>query len=902
MTIRNLDALFDPKAIALVGASNQPRSVGAVLARNLFETGFNGPIMPVNPHEQAVHSTLNYRSIAELPITPDLAVVSTPPHAVPGVIAELGNRGCRAAVVVTAGFGEGNMAEGQELRDEMLQAARPHLLRVVGPNCLGFISPHVGLNASFAHMTPPKGDLAFITQSGAVATSVIDWAAHKGIGFSHVVSLGDMSDVDFGDLLDYLALDPKTRAILLYIESITHARKFMSAARLAARTKPVVVIKTGRSEAGAKAALSHTGALAGSDVVYDAAFRRVGVLRVYELRELFEAVATLAAGVRAEGDRLAILTNGGGLGVLAADALAGAGGHLAALAPATIDALDHALPPTWSHGNPVDILGDAQGDRYAAALGALLKERDRDAILVLNCPTAVADPVDAARAVIGTVPARNRLPVLTCWLGDGAAAESRKLLAAAKLPTYETPDEAVRAFMHLVNYRRNQDLLMETPPAVSDLVRPDRDGARAVIAAALDQQRSVLTEPEAKAVLKAYGIPVLETRIAADPADAARIAQEIGGPVALKILSPDITHKSDVGGVRLDLATAEAVEREAREMLDRVKAHSPGARLDGFMVQQMARHRDAHELIVGIADDAVFGPVILFGHGGTAVEVIGDRAVGLPPLNMVLAREMIGRTRVHKLLQGYRDHPPSDVDAIAATLVKLSQLLSDIGEVVELDINPLVADADGVLVLDARIVVRPFEGRASRRFAIRPYPTEMEHDVSLPGRRSFHVRPIRPEDEPALIEMFGRSSPDDIRLRFFAPLKDFSHAFAARLTQIDYDREMTVVAIDRKDPRRHPICGTGHLVFDPDLEKAEFAVFVRSDLKGKGLGYQLMVEILRHARSRGARLVYGDVLRENRTMLSMARDLGFVMKEDPHDPSVSRVEIDLSAMVLPQDA
>ena len=894
MTVRNLDALFKPKAIALIGASNRPRSVGAVLARNLFEAGFRGPILTVNPREQAIRSTLNYRSVAELPITPDLAVLSTPPETMPELIAELGGRGCRAAVVVSAGFGEAAHAAGKELQQRMLDAAKPHLLRIVGPNCLGFISPPFGINASFAHVTPPTGNIAFITQSGAVATAVLDWASHRNIGFSHVISLGDMADVDFGDLLDYLALDGDTRAILLYVESITDARKFMSAGRIAARTKPIIVVKAGRSEAGAKAAQSHTGALAGSDAVYEAAFSRAGMLRVYALRELFEAVATLSAGMRVGGDRLTILTNGGGIGVLATDAVADYGGRLATLTPQTIEKLDRILPPTWSHGNPVDILGDAGADRYAGALKVLMEDPELDALLVLNCPTGVADSLEGARAVVEAVPPRPRFPVLTSWLGDSASAEARRLFAARKLPTYETPDEAVRAFMHLVHYRRNQDLLIETPPSVTRLLPEDRSRADRIVADVLADGRTVLTEPEAKAVLKAYDIPVVETLTAGDPAEAGAVAARLGFPVVLKVLSPDITHKSDIGGVHLDLRSQEAVEQAAREILRTAHEKAPGARISGFTVQTMVNRPGAHELIAGIGEDAAFGPIMLFGHGGTAVEVIGDRAIGLPPLNLVLAREMIMRTRVSRMLKGYRDRPPADLEAIAATLVKLSQLLVDIEEITELDINPLLADHHGVLALDARIVV----SRAGRpRFAIRPYPSQLEHDVTTRSGRRFHVRPVCPEDEPLILDMLARSSMEDIRLRFFAPMKEISHTFIARLTQIDYDREMALVATDGPD-----LVGAARIVADPDNEQAEYAVMVRSDLKGQGLGYQLMTDILNYARSRGIKRVFGDVLRENRTMLSMADDLGFKIMPDVHDPQVMRVDCDLTKARAPSIA
>jgi len=890
MTTRNLDALFEPKSIALIGASNQPRSVGAVLARNLFEAGFNGPILTVNPHEQAIRSTLNYRSVAELPTTPDLAVLATPPAAVPGLITELGARGCRAAIVVTAGFGEGERAEGELLRKRMLEASRPHLLRIIGPNCLGVISPGRGINASFAHLTPPAGDLAFVTQSGAIATGLLDWASARGFGFSHVISLGDMADVDFGDILDYLALDRSTRAILLYVENITHARKFMSAGRIAARAKPVIVIKSGRSAAGAKAAMSHTGALAGSDLVYDAAFRRAGMLRVNELRDLFEAVTTLSAGMQAKGDRLAIITNGGGAGVLATDALYERGGNLANLSPATIAALDAALPPTWSRGNPVDILGDASRDRYAAAIKAVMADPDRDAVLVMNCPVAVADSIDAAQAVVDSVPPDNELPILTCWLGEPAARESRKLFRDKKIPTYDTPDEAVHAFMHLVQYRRNQELLLETPTGV-DLAQPDREVARTTIRSALAEGRKLLTEPEAKTLLSAYGIPTVQVRTAASPREAGRIAEEFGRPVVIKILSPDISHKSDVGGVRLDLRSRASVEEAANEMLKVVAERAPLARITGFAIEEMVKRPNAFELLAGIGTDHTFGPIILFGQGGTAAEVIADRAIGLPPLNIVLAREMIGRTRIAKLLKGYRDHPPAALDEIALTLIRLSRLLVDLPEVVELDINPLVADEKGVVALDARVVLNDAPP-SPHRLAIQPYPRELTRELTLADGLRCILRPIRPEDEPRLKEMVQRSNPKDVALRFLGPLREFPHLMAARLSQIDYSREMALIATSLEPIGE--ILGVARLIADPDNERAEFGVLVRSDLKGRGLGYALMTELLAYARKGGLNTVFGDVLWENTTMLKMAKELGFVMKPSTN-PETVEITLDLSA-------
>lgn len=902
MSVRNLDRLFKPASIALIGASNKPRSIGAVVAANLFTGGFDGPIMPVNPHERSIRSAVNYPSVDALPTMPDLAVLCTPPATVPGLIAELGARGTKAAVVITAGFGEGGDAEGKALTQRMLDAARPHLIRIVGPNCLGLMVPQAHVNASFVHVAPLPGDLAFISQSGAIATSIVDWATHRGIGFSHIVSLGNMADVDFGDLLDYLAADPETRAILLYVESVTFARKFMSAARAAARSKPVVVIKAGRTAAAAKAASSHTGALAGSDAVYDAAFRRAGMLRVFNLAELFDAVETLASGLRIDGPRLAILTNGGGIGVLATEALDDEGGVVADLSAETVQALNRALPPTWSHGNPVDIIGDAPGQRYADALSALLSDPGQDAVLVLNCPTAVADSVEAAQAVVETLQARGRSPVLTSWLGDGAAAEARRLFAGRRVPSYETPSQAVRAFMHLVRYKQNQELLMQTPPATVGKTAPDVEAARRIIDAVLKEGRSWLTEPEAKAVLETYGIPTVETVIAGNAAEAAEAARRIGRPVALKILSPDITHKSDLGGVQLGLTTPEAVAEAAERMAESIAGARPDARLEGFTVQRMADMPDAHELILGIADDAVFGPVLLFGQGGTEVEVVDDKAVSLPPLNHVLARDAMARTRVWKLLQGYRSRPPADLDAIAEVLIALSRMVGDLSELVELDINPLLADQTGVLALDARIRVRPPPPAGTKRLAIRAYPQHLEKTAVLRDGRACTIRPIRPEDEPLLQAMLGKSTAEDIRLRFFTPMKRLTHEVAARLSQIDYDREMALIATVPADEGAEEMLGVVRIAADPDNERAEYGIMVRSDLKGQGLGYLLMEEIIDYARNRGLRQIHGEVLRENTTMLQMARELGFTVTGTSEDPSLMKVTVDLNPPVATASA
>lgn len=878
MTIRNLDALFAPKSIALIGASNKPGSVGAVLARNLFGAGFAGPIMAVNPHERAIRSSLNYRRIADLPEVPDLGVIATPPATVPGIIRELGEKGCRAAIVITAGFGEGARAEGQALRKDMLAAAQPHLLRILGPNCIGLMSPHWGVNASFAHLTPKAGDIAFLTQSGAVATAVLDWAQARGIGFSHIVSLGDMSDIDFGDLLDYFALDGRTRAILLYVESITHARKFMSAARKAARTKPVVVVKTGRSEAGAKAALSHTGALAGADMVYDAAFRRAGLLRVDTLAELFEAFATLATGMRLASEDLMILTNGGGLGVLAADATAAQGCQLAPLSSALTEQLNAVLPEPWSRGNPVDILGDADGARYGAALDALLDSPHHSAVLVINCPTAVADSIEAAHAVVERFEDHPGSALLTCWLGENAAKDARALFARHNIASYETPEEAVRAHAHLVRYQRGQALLMEAPARGTAGIARDVAAARQVLADAVAEERRVLTEAEAKALLAVYGINTVPTHVAASPEDAARIAAGLDGPVALKILSRDISHKSDVGGVALNLGTPDAVRNAAETMAKNIAAQVPDARLDGFTVQPMIKRPHAQELIAGIHVDPVFGPVLLFGHGGTAVEVIGDRVIGLPPLNEPLARDMIGRTRIAKLLHGYRDRKAADMDAIHDVLRRLGEMACDLGEIAELDINPLLADADGVIALDARVVIKLRRAGQAPDLAIRPYPRELESRIALDDGTDLRLRPIRPQDAGALAAMLRRADPADLRMRFFAAMGPGEPALAGRLAQPDYDRELTLIAlpVTQTPDKAPPILGIARLASDPDHETAELAVMARSDMKARGLGTRLMEAAIGQARAQGFKHLFCDILADNRPMLDLVEGFGFV--------------------------
>jgi len=698
MSAHNLDFLLRPKSAAVIGASPRPLSVGNVVLRNMIAAGLTR-IYPVNPKYGEVEGLKCYAGVADLPEAPDLAVIITPPPTVPDLMAELGAKGTRAAVILTAGFGEGGAAEGLALRQALFDAARPHLLRFAGPNCFGVMTPSADLNASFARTAPLPGKLAFIAQSGAVVSSMLDWAKPRNIGFSHVVTLGDMQDVDFGDLLAYLADDQETSAILLYIEAVTRPDKFMAAARAAARGKPVIAVKSGRSAASAKAAASHTGALAGSDSVYDAALRRAGILRVRGLEDLFAAAAVLNSCPPIFGNRLGIVTNGGGFGVLAVDELLERGGRLADLMPETLVALDTALPDTWSRANPVDIIGDAPAERYRAAVAATLADSGVDAVLAMHCPTAVVDPADAAAAVMRAAEARPAKPVLAAWLGDVSMGPARRLLAEYKIPTFATTTEAVNGFMHTVSYNELRETLQSAPPSALETSGIGSTSAQSRPA----PPASWFPNSKVQEMLAAYAISSPRTALAATAAEAEAVADRMGGSVALKIFSPDIVHKSDVGGVVLNLHTPAAVRAAAEAMAAKAAKLLPQARLEGFIVEEMIHRRHGHELIVGVTTDATFGPVIAFGQGGTAVEVIKDKSLGLPPLNAVLARQMIFETRVGRLLQGYRDVPAANIDAIAEVLVNISRLIVENPDITDLDINPLLASPDGVIALDARI-------------------------------------------------------------------------------------------------------------------------------------------------------------------------------------------------------
>jgi acetyltransferase len=898
MSVYRLSQVLAPRSVALVGASPRPRSLGAAILNNIVSARFGGQVGVVNPRYPSIGGIDTVKSLTQLPFTPDLVVITAPAETIPAIVADAAQRGAAGAIIVSSGLGHGpgSLAEAANT------AARGRGMRLIGPNCLGIMMPGSHLNASFAAHTPRPGHLALISQSGAIAAAMVDWAAQRSVGFSGIVSVGDQLDVDIADFLDFFALDTNTRAILLYVEAIKDARKFMSAARAAARVKPIVVVKSGRMAQGARAAATHTGSLAGSDAVYDAAFRRAGMLRVFDLRELFDCAETLGRARAPGGKRLAILTNGGGIGVLAVDRLVELGGIAASIGPAFQERLDGILPARWSHANPVDISGDADANRYAITLEALLADPGNDAVLVMNVQTAVAPSAETAEAVarVAREDQKKRSmvpkPVIAAWVGadDGVT----KTFDAAGIPNYPTEDDAIRGFMHLVHHREVIETLAEVPPSLPQEFVPDQQTARQIVRAALEEGREWLDPLEVRRLLEAYQIAMVPTFAAADADKAVEASLPFfaeGKAVVLKILSHDIPHKSDVGGVVLNLTWSGAVRTATAEILARAKAKRPDARLAGVIVQPMVVRDKARELILGIADDPTFGSIIVFGRGGTAVEVINDKALALPPLDLKLARDLIDRTRVARRLQAYRDVPAVKQDEVALTLVKLAQLAADLPEIRELDINPLLADENGVLAVDARVVVgeakAKFAGPGNGNFAVRPYPAGWEREVVMKdGARAF-ARPIRPDDEPGIYRLLQHVTTEDLRLRFFAPIKEFTHQFIARLTQLDYARAMAFVALDADDE----IIGVARLHSDSIYETGEYAILLRSDLKGRGLGWALMQLLIEYAKSEGLKRIAGQVLQENTAMLSMCRELGFGLKTDPAEPEICDVTLDLES-------
>ncbi|MDD3518724.1 MAG: bifunctional acetate--CoA ligase family protein/GNAT family N-acetyltransferase [Chromatiales bacterium] len=883
-----LNRLFSPRSIAVIGASNRPESVGALIFANLLAAGYKGGLYPINPKHAEVQGRKAYPNLESIGHPVDLAVIATPAPTVPAIIEDCGAQGVRGAVVISAGFGEAG-TKGRRLEEAMLENARRYGMRIIGPNCLGIMHPSLGLNATFSKNQALAGNLALVSQSGAICTAVLDWAEHQGIGFSAVASMGDAADVDFGDLLDFLALDKETRSILLYVEGIRHARRFMSGLRAAARMKPVIVIKSGRHAEGSRAAQSHTGALVGADDVFDAALERAGAVRAQVISQLFSAAQVLSTGGRVHGSRLAIVSNAGGPGVMATDRAVDLDVQLAELAPDTLAKLDAALPPHWSHGNPVDILGDADATRYEKAVEAVLGDPNVDGMLVMLTPQAMTEPTQSAEAVMRVVEGSEK-PVLTCWMGEGHVAEARELFTRKHLPHFNTPEASVAAFSYLAAYHRNQQLLLEVPGPLSERGTPDVSGARLIIEGALAEGRRVLTTMESKALLTAFRIPATQTARAQTANEALVAAESMGYPVAMKISSPDITHKSDVHGVRLNIGNAEAVRSTFHQIMEDAKRLRPDARITGVTIERMFESHYGRELMVGVLRDPVFGPVISFGSGGTSVEVMRDRSVALPPLNETIIRGMIARTKVARLLKEFRNMPAVDARALEQVLLKVSSMVCELPEIIEMDINPLIADEHGLIAVDARMVVDfpPSTPDRYSHMAIHPYPSHLVGRWQLSDGTDLAIRPIRPEDAQ-MVQAFVRGlSPEARYFRFMQTLHELTPQMLVRFTQIDYDREMAIIAVTEQEGAEIEV-GVARYTAGPDRESCEFALVVSDAWQGKGIGSHLMHALMDVAKSKGIGMMEGEVLARNEEMLELCERLGFGIRTNPEDESIKVV-------------
>ena len=888
MSEHYLTPLFSPKSVAVFGASDRIDSVGQIVFHNMLESQFKGPLYAINSRANEVQGHRAYASIAEIEDAIELVVIATPPQTVPDIIEECGKHGVKAAVIITAGFAEAG-AEGHELERRLLDYAKRYGIRLVGPNCLGVMRPGIGFNATFNKGGANTGNLALVSQSGALCTAILDWAEVNDVGFSSVVSTGSSADVNFGEILDYLVSDQETQNILLYIEGIRESRRFMSSLRAAARVKPVILIKVGRHEAASKAAMSHTASLVGSDDSFDAAVRRAGVVRVQTVTQLFSAAKALSCGFHPSGNRLAIVTNGGGPGVMATDRAADLGLVIASLSDATIERLNQVLPPNWSHGNPVDIIGDAQADRYRHAVAACLEDPNVDGVLTILTPQAMTKPLEAAQVVIELANQYSK-PLLTCWMGEVQVAESRKLFAHAKKPNFRTPEPAVEVFSYLSDYYQNQRLLMQMPEPLSHQLPPDVEGARMVIEGALQDKRKVLSEMESKALLSAFHIPVAQTMVARSPNEALLIAQQLGFPVAMKVNSRDISHKSDAGGVMLNLGNAQAVRAAYHEIIESVGRNRPGAHMDGVSIQPMIVKPNGRELMVGVSHDPVFGPVITFGAGGTTVEVMEDAQVSLPPLNIFLARDLINRTRVSKLLGAFRHMPPADINALESVLLRVSEMVCELPMLMEMDINPLIVDEHGLLAADARVVVEFRQPSADRyaHMAIYPYPVHLVSHWQLPDGTDITIRPIRPEDAKLEQEFVRKLSEQSRFFRFMNSVQELSQQQLVLFTQIDYSREMALIAVTDVQGKEVEL-GVARFAINPDGESCEFALVIADAMHGRGLGQRLMTTLMDAARSKGLKIMQGEVLKDNTDMLHMMDRLGFEVASNANDISIKSV-------------
>ncbi len=880
MVTLNLDRIFNPKSIAIVGASEEEGTVGYALMRNLIELKFQGDIYPVNIRKTEILGYKAYPSVEQIPERVDLAVIATPARTVPDVVEQCGKAGIMALVIISAGFKEIG-PEGKALEERILEIKSKYGLRIIGPNCLGVIRPSINLNVTFISKMPKPGNIAFISQSGALGSAILDWAIHENIGFSNFVSIGSMIDVDFGDLIDYFGTDPKTKSILMYIEGLTDARKFMSAARHFARAKPIIVVKAGKFGESAKAAASHTGSLTGEDLIYDKAFRRAGIVRVDEIADLFNCAEVLGTQPLPRGPNLAIITNAGGPGVMATDATIARGGKMAQLSPKTMEALNNFLPHYWSRGNPIDILGDAKADRYKATVEACLNDENIDGILIIYTAQAVGEPVEIAKTIAELCRGRTyqNKTILTSFMGYGAVEEANRVFNQNNIPTYSTPEQAVKTYMYMYQYKSNLELLYETPEELPVDVAPPKRPLMVILRNMAKEKREILNEAEAKTFLEYYGLPVVKTKVAQNADQAADIAKEIGYPVVLKILSPQIVHKTDAGGVVLDIHS-EAELREAYErIMQRAKQYNPDAEILGVTVQQMIK-KHGYEVIIGAKTDPLFGPVILFGMGGIGVELFKDFSLGLPPLNQTLVRRIMEETKVYQLLKGYRNVPPANIKLLEEIMVLFSQMLIDFPQLKEVDINPLFINEREAYAFDARIVVdkdKVFEKpEPHQHLVMTPYPKKYETMWKLRDGHTVLLRPIKPEDEPMWLEMFQNFSEESIRYRFFQIIKDTPHETRVRYCNIDYDREIAIVPELTENGRRK-ILGVVRVGMEPDGRAGEIAFIVADPWQGLGLGTKLVDYAIEICKDMKIETLYAIMLPDNYRAINLMKKMGFTI-------------------------
>ena len=888
MNIHKLNNIFNPQRIALIGVTSNPNSVSGKVLSNLVSGGFRGVVYPVNPDNEAVMGIPCYPDLKSLPRVPDLGIICTPAEKVPGVIRECGKMGILGIIIISAGFKETG-AEGKLLEDQIRNEQKKFEgMRIIGPNCLGIIVPGLKLNASFASAMPKPGNIAFISQSGALCTSVLDWAIEGKIGFSQFVSIGNSIDVEFGDLIDYFGEDENTQCIILYIESISFARKFMTASRAFARKKPIIVYKAGRFPESALVAASHTGAMASEDAVYDAAFQRAGLARVYDIGDIFSVAELISRNKFPQGPRLGIITNAGGPGVMATDALIASNGVLAALSDETMATLNENLPAFWSHGNPVDVLGDARAKRVAKATQIVLEDKGVDAVLVILTPQAMTNP-DATAKEISLLVATTTKPILAAWLGGKSMHNADDILVEAGIPSFRTPEQAIRAFMTLVAYSRNLNMVYETPKDIPVEFTVDRNRLREEFLENITGKEPLLSEDVSKHILETYGITTTIPVLAETPAKAVQLAKKTGYPVVLKIQSPDITHKSDFGGVKLNLRDEKQVRNAFEEICSNARSKMPEVRIDGVTVQEMIATKDAVELIFGIKKDSVFGTVLMVGMGGIAAELFSDKALGLPPLNESLARQMLESLKIYPLLKGYRGSPAKNIDKLIQVLIRLSYLAADYPEIQELDINPLLVTPEDVIALDARIVIdQSLLGKEIHPYAhlaLHPYPEKYVKSVKLHDGTKVVLRAIKPEDEPLWLEMIGNCSKESLYSRFRYFFHWQSHEAATRYCYIDYDREIAIV-VEKTENDKKELLGVGRLVADPDHETAEYAILIVDAWQQKDLGNILTDYCMEIASSWKLKRFVAQTTTDNKRMITVFRKRGFEVTVNSTDSTV----------------